>query len=63
MSISPKASQRVQLTVLHILSGEAVCASNLYEGLAVILLRRPRQRKEIDMVNVGKSEKSPENIL
>ena len=38
MSISRNVSERVQLTVLFIWSGQTVCASCLYEGFVIILL-------------------------
>ena len=60
-------SERVQLTVLFIWSGETVCASCLYEGFVIILLPPPSLKKRENSVgsvgSVGKSEKSPEKIL
>ena len=66
VSISRNVSQRVQLTVLFIWSGQTVCASCLYEGF-VIYYYPPSLMKRKNSVgsvgSVGKSEKSPEKIL
>ena len=67
MSISQNASQRVQLTVLVIRSGETVCASCLYEGSVFYIIipssLKKRGNSVGSVVSVGKSEKSPEKIL
>ena len=67
MSISQNVSERVQLTVLFIWSGETVCASCLYEGFVRNIITPSSLKKRDNSVgsvgSVGKSEKSPEKIL
>ena len=63
VSISRNVSQRVQLTVLFIWSGETVCASCLYEGFVIYNYPSSLKKRENSVGSVGKSEKSPEKIL
>ena len=57
----------LQLTVLHIRSGETVCASCLYEGFVTYIITPSSLKKRENSVgslgSVGKSEKPPEKIL
>ena len=66
MSISRNVSERVQLTVLYIWSGETVCVSCLYEGFVIYYYPSSLKKRENSVGSVGsvcKSEKSPEKIL
>ena len=60
-------SQTGRLTVLHIWSGETVCASCLYEGSVFYIIipssLKKRGNSVGSVVSVGKSERSPETIL